>query len=1000
MKTDLIKCKLNLLRLNEANKLQQPTRPPKPGYKWTYSDKSGWYQIVSQKEKPKKEPQEIKEEPKQKDEKPKGEFRISDEGVYGQIELLFKGNKDDLALKTIMSYIENTTLTDEEMLNLTRLSINSENMKQLINLLILTHSADKFSVEVLNRFDDYGFDCNKFDFSIKRLFQLYNDDNIAYSLQKEIHEKIKNYFKQEFDSEKLNILIEMIYENKEKTGIVQKSLRKEIVENIAKYNLEEAEKILNQEIEKIKDNTFNSFKIQDFAEVAENEKINEHIINEIINSDKLHETEKTNIFLDFNDSIDFKMSKNAVDSLINYGINLKDPYFVEHILSYQKKYSSKSVIKILNSFDLRENFSDSQKKDFLNIIENNDIKDLNLSDDNFYTVLRKFEETKNTEKILKIAEHHKDKISDWKENIFSAFSNIYTHVIDKSLAKKWFQENINFDEYIEINFKEDREHQRNLEDLRYCSYMFSNETNNKLINNFITRFNKIEKGKNDLKIDTIENIRGFVENTLEISNENIDSLLNLGLKENRHYNVIQNTLFTHQRLSSEQLNKLVDGMILNKNFDTLNLSSIKMFNDEEFAKKIFNKIAKAINFNLTYDEYFKSPLWTNINPQILQSTIKRYNEAINTKLPEKPLEGLVGKYAPIYDEKIIKKINPIIERKKIFNAHGEELVSDEDYNKIQREVSEKNYQLDDDSRYAYYIDKDGRKKQISLGKVLAKNPELLKKYNIVRQFEQKLNDDIEVVISTNPEDIARKSTGQNWVSCEKVGNSYGNPEGNCGWADDISANNAIGYIRRKGKNEWLGRTMIRWGEDKREINDKGIMDSFKPGQKLHWATNTKIDYLGKTEDGKYKLKFPDNNEIVEWNIDQMKLFDEYKILKDNPKYFKSNPNAIVEKYYGDEGFRDTLKNTLVKILRNNGFSGEEDYRGDIKMKTPYKYTGYVDSGDKRGDNIEYSMSERPDAEEIKKLKTIIRKIEKLILQTMKEKLELLKLREKLNHVII
>jgi hypothetical protein len=73
-----------------------------------------------------------------------------------------------------------------------------------------------------------------------------------------------------------------------------------------------------------------------------------------------------------------------------------------------------------------------------------------------------------------------------------------------------------------------------------------------------------------------------------------------------------------------------------------------------------------------------------------------------------------------------------------------------------------------------------------------------------------LEENLEIVISNDPIDIAGKSTGRDWTSCETIGGDWGWPP-NCGWCDDIKANNLIAYIRKVGnKEQWLGRKMIRW----------------------------------------------------------------------------------------------------------------------------------------------------------------------------------------------
>ena len=70
-----------------------------------------------------------------------------------------------------------------------------------------------------------------------------------------------------------------------------------------------------------------------------------------------------------------------------------------------------------------------------------------------------------------------------------------------------------------------------------------------------------------------------------------------------------------------------------------------------------------------------------------------------------------------------------------------------------------------------------------------------------------------------------------------------------------------------------------------------------------------------------------------------------------------NPDAVVERYYGNPTYSDVLKNNANKILREKGYSG---VFGKTPCTTPYKYSGFVDSGNKDyTGHITYQVGDLP-----------------------------------------
>lgn len=114
-----------------------------------------------------------------------------------------------------------------------------------------------------------------------------------------------------------------------------------------------------------------------------------------------------------------------------------------------------------------------------------------------------------------------------------------------------------------------------------------------------------------------------------------------------------------------------------------------------------------------------------------------------------------------------------------------------------------------DVRYVYRK-KDGREEKIRIGKLLKRRPDLTREYIKLMQSMEKERRRW-FYLSTDPDDLVRKSTCQFWTSCERVGESYGRPDDDCGWCDDIVYGNAVAYLtKERGRKRWDIRTSVKW----------------------------------------------------------------------------------------------------------------------------------------------------------------------------------------------
>ena len=78
-------------------------------------------------------------------------------------------------------------------------------------------------------------------------------------------------------------------------------------------------------------------------------------------------------------------------------------------------------------------------------------------------------------------------------------------------------------------------------------------------------------------------------------------------------------------------------------------------------------------------------------------------------------------------------------------------------------------------------------------------------------------------------------------------------------------------------------------------------------------------------------------------------------------------NAIVERAWGSSPFYDVFANRVISnIVRSHGYSAYP--RGKNIMDLPIEHMGYADSGGSSYNATKYRSADRPDEEEMNKLK--------------------------------
>lgn len=289
----------------------------------------------------------------------------------------------------------------------------------------------------------------------------------------------------------------------------------------------------------------------------------------------------------------------------------------------------------------------------------------------------------------------------------------------------------------------------------------------------------------------------------ELTDDQIANAMNKG--KNLH------ELYEHQHLDHKHIEKALE---IGEEIDNLwtyhktkfKEKDIDMLIDKKQLLHILQKSSLVSNeqklrileiLGVSKEVVSKSKFLREVPPDLIPRAKEILDEAKASRLKEHPLEPAIGEYE-------IPKTpwQEIIER-----------------------VEKEGWDVKNE-KFAY---KGTIKKKI--GGLLStwKEDDLLKKYQIIRSQHTPIPEDYEdlyIEISDDPEDIAMKSTGQKWTSCETVCHGAGGGEhlkGNHnGWRDDIQFNNLIAYIKRKKEKKPLARCMIRWCH--RE--DDGLPDAF------------------------------------------------------------------------------------------------------------------------------------------------------------------------------
>lgn len=288
--------------------------------------------------------------------------------------------------------------------------------------------------------------------------------------------------------------------------------------------------------------------------------------------------------------------------------------------------------------------------------------------------------------------------------------------------------------------------------------------------------------------------------------------LALDMEKNLH------ELYEHQNLTAKQRRRAIE---IGEDIDNL-----WTYHKDEFTKKDIDRLIekrKILNTlqksPLVSDEQkerileirgispevlSKSPFLRAVHSTLIPEAKEIYDYAVTNRIKEHPLKPLVGVYE-------VPK-TPWVE---IIDA------------------LEKEGWVVKNEQFAY---KGKSKKKIGRLLSFVDDERLKKKYQILRSQNTPLPEKIEEImieISDDPDDMAMKSTGQYWESCETATHSAGGGEDlkgpHIGWRDDIIANNVIAYLKIKGEDKPRARTIIRWCN--RE--DDGLPDAFVEAATSH-----------------------------------------------------------------------------------------------------------------------------------------------------------------------
>ena len=198
------------------------------------------------------------------------------------------------------------------------------------------------------------------------------------------------------------------------------------------------------------------------------------------------------------------------------------------------------------------------------------------------------------------------------------------------------------------------------------------------------------------------------------------------------------------------------------------------------------------------------------------------------------------------------------------------------------------------------------KRQIKIGKVLSKTPDILKKFVEDPRRKAKKNK-YEIVISRHPYDIAGMSTGRGWTSCMNIDIGHYKKY----VMDDVVVGTIIAYGIRTGKTPEEEREG-KPAKANRDIKNPVCRVLIKPF--ISTVDNETI-VLG--VDGRVYGEEPEGfvETLLDWvnDVNDMDIHHDYTDTKHNPKLYRDTLFSPVY-FKGDINDRD--EDTIIKIVQS------------------------------------------------------------------------------------
>ncbi|MFA5730761.1 MAG: hypothetical protein WC934_02015 [Acidithiobacillus sp.] len=255
---------------------------------------------------------------------------------------------------------------------------------------------------------------------------------------------------------------------------------------------------------------------------------------------------------------------------------------------------------------------------------------------------------------------------------------------------------------------------------------------------------------------------------------------------------------------------------------------IILYQDPEIKENIDEITQYLKSNNLQVDESFSNVIDIHGKSSNIHSTLTKLNEKQgykgnldkcmankNQKIivhgNENTCQGIITDIDDFASKLNLQKVPKSLEYtdgKKTFSTHKLAQKIDQEYNKFG-----KKYQTVQNFKYQKKELIDRLKDNFNQS---VKDREENKSYipkdiqNIKGEYD--FDDEYRIVITDDPVEIALKSTGRPWekTSCERISGCHWD-----GFIDDIKYNNFIAFVIDK-KGIPIGRTMLRWGEDKKD----------------------------------------------------------------------------------------------------------------------------------------------------------------------------------------